>query len=47
MRLAVIIGSARRGRFGPTVARWLARQAARQVDVDLVDLAAANLPATP
>ena len=46
MQLAVIISSTRRGRFGPTVAHWLARQAARQFDVDLIDLAAANLPAT-
>ncbi|MGW7680679.1 NADPH-dependent FMN reductase [Kribbella sp. NPDC054772] len=46
MRLAVIIGSTRRGRFGPVVAHWLARQAGKQFDVDLVDLAAANLPTT-
>ncbi|MBB5977196.1 NADPH-dependent FMN reductase [Kribbella solani] len=46
MRLAVIIGSTRRGRFGPTVAHWLAHQAAKQFDVDLVDLATAGLPAT-
>ncbi|MEU8227876.1 NAD(P)H-dependent oxidoreductase [Kribbella sp. NPDC048915] len=46
MRLAVIIGSTRRGRFGPTVAHWLAEQAAKQFDVDLVDLATADLPAT-
>lgn len=46
MRLAVIIGSTRRGRFGPTVAHWLARQAAKQFDVDLIDLASASLPAT-
>ena len=46
MRLAVIIGSTRNGRFGPTVAHWLARQAAKQFEVDLVDLATAHLPAT-
>ena len=46
MRLAVIIGSTRNGRFGPTVAHWLAKQAAKQFDVDLVDLAAAKLPST-
>ncbi|WP_350274864.1 NAD(P)H-dependent oxidoreductase [Kribbella sp. HUAS MG21] len=46
MRLAVIIGSTRRGRFGPTVANWLAEQAAKQFEVDLVDLAAARLPVT-
>jgi len=36
MRLAVIIGSTRRGRFGPTVAGWLAHQAAKQFEVDLL-----------
>jgi NAD(P)H-dependent FMN reductase len=46
MRLAVIIGSTRSGRFGPTVAHWLAGQAAKQFDVDLIDLAAAKLPTT-
>ena len=46
MRLAVIIGSTRSGRFGPTVAHWLARQAARQFEIDLIDLAATNLPTT-
>jgi NAD(P)H-dependent FMN reductase len=46
MRLAVIIGSTRRGRFGPTVAHWLAQQAAKQFEIDLVDLAAARLPDT-
>ncbi|GAA1158055.1 NAD(P)H-dependent oxidoreductase [Kribbella jejuensis] len=46
MRLAVIIGSTRRGRFGPTVAHWLAEQAAKQFEIDLVDLGAANLPDT-
>jgi NAD(P)H-dependent FMN reductase len=44
MRLAVIIGSTRHGRFGPTVAHWLATQAATQFTVDLIDLADANLP---
>jgi NAD(P)H-dependent FMN reductase len=46
MRLAVIIGSTRNGRFGPTVAHWLARQAGKQFDVDLIDLITANLPTT-
>ncbi|HZX03220.1 NAD(P)H-dependent oxidoreductase [Kribbella sp.] len=46
MRLAVIIGSTRRGRFGPTVAHWLAQQAGKQFEVDLVDLVTANLPDT-
>ncbi|MEV5963731.1 NAD(P)H-dependent oxidoreductase [Kribbella sp. NPDC051952] len=46
MRLAVIIGSTRHGRFGPTVAQWLAEQAAQQFEIDLVDLATTNLPTT-
>ncbi|MFB6726241.1 NADPH-dependent FMN reductase [Kribbella sp. NPDC056345] len=46
MRLAVIIGSTRHGRFGPTLAHWLAEQAAKQFTVDLIDLAAADLPTT-
>jgi NAD(P)H-dependent FMN reductase len=46
MRLAVIIGSVRQGRFGPTVARWFAGQAGEHpdLDVDLVDLAEFPLP---
>lgn len=46
LRLAVIIGSNREGRFGPTVADWFAEQA-RQfdgLDVDVVDLAGIPLP---
>ncbi|APU21123.1 NADPH-dependent FMN reductase [Actinoalloteichus sp. GBA129-24] len=41
IRLAVIIGSVRKGRFGPTVARWLIGQAAPRstTTVDVVDLA--------
>ena len=48
LRLAVIIGSTRNGRFGPTVAGWFAQQAAKRAafDVDLVDLVVANLPST-
>ncbi|MFT4263986.1 MAG: NAD(P)H-dependent oxidoreductase [Nocardioides sp.] len=40
-RLAIIIGSVREGRFGPTVAAWVARRAEEQgrFDVDVVDLA--------
>jgi NAD(P)H-dependent FMN reductase len=47
LRLAVIIGSTRHGRFGPTVAAWFAGQAGRrpELDVDLIDLADAGLPA--
>lgn len=41
MKLAVIIGSVREGRFGPTVATWFAGQARERDDfeVDLIDLA--------
>ncbi|MET9928525.1 MULTISPECIES: NAD(P)H-dependent oxidoreductase [unclassified Streptomyces] len=48
LRLAIIIGSTRRGRFGPTVARWFTGQARRrrELDVDLIDLAEARLPDT-
>jgi len=46
LRLAVIVGSVRQGRFGPTVANWFAGQAAGRTDmsVDVVDLAGAGLP---
>ncbi|MEU0091863.1 NAD(P)H-dependent oxidoreductase [Kribbella sp. NPDC006257] len=48
LRLAVIIGSTRSGRFGPTVANWFAQQAAKRadLDVDVVDLATTDLPPT-
>jgi NAD(P)H-dependent FMN reductase len=48
LRLAVIIGSTRTGRFGPTVAGWFAAQAGRRadLDVDVIDLAEARLPET-
>ncbi|GAA4632829.1 NAD(P)H-dependent oxidoreductase [Actinoallomurus vinaceus] len=48
VRLAVIIASTRKGRFGPTVAEWFAARARRRGDleVDLVDLAAIRLPST-
>jgi len=41
IRLAVVVGSVRDGRFGPTVARWFAGEAERRDDlrVDVVDLA--------
>ncbi|MER7670862.1 NADPH-dependent FMN reductase [Kitasatospora sp. NPDC058162] len=41
LKLAVIIGSVREGRFGPTVANWFVGEAERRddVEVDLVDLA--------
>jgi NAD(P)H-dependent FMN reductase len=46
LRLAVIIGSNREGRFGPTVAHWFVEQAREfeGLDVDLVDLAEIPLP---
>lgn len=46
LRLAVIIGSTRRGRFGPVPAAWIADQARQRggLDVDVVDLAQAPLP---
>jgi NAD(P)H-dependent FMN reductase len=46
LKLAVIIGSTREGRFGPTVAKWFAAQAEQHEDmaVDLIDLADAGLP---
>ncbi|MEU0374248.1 NAD(P)H-dependent oxidoreductase [Streptomyces sp. NPDC006283] len=46
LKLAVIIGSNRDGRFGPTVARWFLSRAARREDfsVEVVDLADADLP---
>ncbi|MBP2368246.1 NADPH-dependent FMN reductase [Pseudonocardia parietis] len=45
IRTAVIIGSVRTGRFGPTVARWFAEELHGRDDVvvDLVDLAEADL----
>jgi NAD(P)H-dependent FMN reductase len=48
LRLVIIIGSTRRGRFGPVAASWFAAQARkrREWDVDLLDLATARLPDT-
>ncbi|ANY09179.1 NADPH-dependent FMN reductase [Pseudonocardia sp. HH130630-07] len=45
VRIAVLIGSVRAGRFGPTVARWFAGETGRRddVEIDLVDLHEANL----
>src|SRR5688572_27470918 len=47
IRVAIIIGSTREGRFGPTVAQWFAEQAEQRRDmvVDVVDLAEMDLPA--
>lgn len=46
IQLAVIVGSVREGRFGPTVATWFAGHAEQRedVDVDVIDLAEARLP---
>ncbi|MFD0207508.1 MULTISPECIES: NADPH-dependent FMN reductase [Saccharothrix] len=48
IKVAVIIGSTRNGRFAPTVAEWfVGRASARDdVQVDLIDLLDANLPYT-
>jgi NAD(P)H-dependent FMN reductase len=47
-RVAVIVGSVREGRFGPTVADWFAGEAGRREDVrvDLIDLAEVPLGAS-
>lgn len=47
LRVAIIIGSTREGRIGPTVARWVSAQARQHadMDVDVVDLAEFGLPA--
>ncbi|MEU6844683.1 NAD(P)H-dependent oxidoreductase [Streptomyces sp. NPDC046716] len=52
LTVAVLIGSVRTGRFGPTVARWFTAQAAQRDDVavELIDLIDYPLPlelATP
>ncbi|MFH8366441.1 NADPH-dependent FMN reductase [Streptomyces sp. NPDC018031] len=46
LRLAVIVGSTRDGRFGPTVADWFAERARihGDLEVDVVDLAETPLP---
>ncbi|MFI6761357.1 NADPH-dependent FMN reductase [Micromonospora sp. NPDC050417] len=46
LRVAVIIGSNREGRFGPTAARWFVAHAEQRDDltVDLIDLAETPLP---
>ncbi|MGJ7905995.1 NADPH-dependent FMN reductase [Actinopolyspora sp. H202] len=48
INLAVIIGSVRKGRFGPTVANWFFDQAQRHGSVlpELVELADYPLPLT-
>ncbi|WP_410870946.1 NADPH-dependent FMN reductase [Nocardia sp. A7] len=46
LRLTVVIGSTRQGRFGPTIASWFVRQAALRdtITVDVVDTAGIELP---
>ncbi|MFJ6566391.1 NADPH-dependent FMN reductase [Streptomyces sp. NPDC091292] len=46
LRLAVVIGSNREGRFGPVVADWLLAQVEAHPDLlpDVVDVAGADLP---
>jgi NAD(P)H-dependent FMN reductase len=47
LRLAIIVGSNREGRFGHVVARWFVAQAKPRTDmtVDVIDLAEVDLPA--
>ncbi|MFF3246806.1 NADPH-dependent FMN reductase [Streptomyces sp. NPDC002870] len=46
LRLVIVIGSIRQGRFGPVAAEWLASRARlrQDFDVDVIDLATAWLP---
>ncbi|MGV9297100.1 NADPH-dependent FMN reductase [Amycolatopsis sp. NPDC003676] len=46
VRLTVLVGSAREGRFAPTVVRWFTRQADRHggFEVDVIDVAEISLP---
>lgn len=46
LHIAVVIGSTREGRFGPTVARWIAGaiESRDELDLDVIDLATADLP---
>lgn len=48
IKVAVIIGSTRTGRFAPTVATWFTNHVSQREDVelDVVDLATAQLPET-
>ncbi|MGH3623750.1 MAG: NADPH-dependent FMN reductase [Sciscionella sp.] len=48
LQLEIIIGSTRRGRFGPTVAQWFLGEAKQpgNMDVDVIDLVEADLPVT-
>ncbi len=46
LNLAIVIGSVREGRFGPTVARWYAERARMHggYNVNVIDLAEYNIP---
>ncbi|WP_433331174.1 NADPH-dependent FMN reductase [Spirillospora sp. CA-294931] len=46
LRVAIIVGSTREGRFGPVVADWFTGQAKGHagVDIDVIDLAETDLP---
>lgn len=46
LKLAVIIGSTREGRFGPVPAEWIAEEARRHggFDVDVIDLLESDVP---
>ena len=46
LRLAILIGSVRQGRFGPTVAAWFVAQAQQRPEfvLDVIDLQAFALP---
>jgi len=48
MKLAIVIGSVREGRFGPTVANWFAARAREhdEFTVDVIDLAGLDFPAS-
>ncbi|MFF2021228.1 NADPH-dependent FMN reductase [Streptomyces sp. NPDC058171] len=46
LKVAVVLGSNREGRFGPVIAEWLLAEIAErpELSADLVDVAAADLP---
>lgn len=44
LNIAVIIGSVRDGRFGPTVAEWFLSRVEGPFEVDVIDLAEVRLP---
>lgn len=47
LKIAVLLGSTRKGRFGPVVSEWFVGQARQREDmeIDVIDLAEADLPA--